>query len=317
MKIHVLVFSHPQKMGGITRKNLELMTNSAEKLGHVLEIIYDHECYMKFGTKPGLLIKNHDLKEIKVLITKANPSGRNMMFRSTVIKQFEMMGIPVINKEFAVMNAKNKLRTLQILTRKGVPVPKSYVVINSQNIDEIVSEIGSFPVILKAVSGSHGKGVSIIESKRGLKSIIEMVIEEGDPEPLIVQQYVREASGKDLRVFIVGRKIVGVMERIATRKGEFRSNFHLGGRVRLAELSEREKEVALEAIKACALDFAGVDIIRTKNGPGILEVNANPGLEGITKATGRDIAGAIIKYAANRAKVVEKRETNGKNHEKA
>jgi len=307
MLIHVLVFAHPQKVGGITKKNLEAMQLSAEKSGHQVEVIFDYECYMKFGTKPELLIKNHDLKNIKVLIVKANPAGRNMMFRSTLIKQFEMLGIPVVNKEIAVMRAKNKLRTLQILTKKDVPVPKSYVVTNTENIDEIVDEIGSLPLILKAVSGSHGKGVSIIESRRALKSIIEMLIKENDPEPLIVQEYVRESKGKDVRVFIVGKKIVGAMERIATKRGEFRSNFHLGGRVKIADLSEEEKITAKNAIAACGLDFAGVDIIRTKTGPKVLEVNSNPGLEGITLATGKDIAGQIIKYAVEKAKRFQKR----------
>lgn len=301
MLLHVLVFAYPQKIGEITRKNLELLQESAKRIGHRLEIIYDHECYMKFGVKPELLIKNHDLGKMNVLIVKSNPAGRNLLFRSTLIRQFEMIGIPVINKERAVMRAKNKLKTLQILTRANVPVPKSYVVINSENIDEVVDGIGAFPVILKSVSGSHGKGVSIVESKRGLRSVIEMIIKEADPEPLIVQQYVKESKGTDVRVFIVGKKIVGAMERIATRRGEFRSNFHLGGRVKIAELTEKEKAVAIAAKEACGLDFCGVDIIRTKRGPKVLEVNSNPGLEGITKATGRDIAGEIIKYAVRKA----------------
>lgn len=301
MIIHVLIFASPQKIGEITKRNLEIMEASAKKLGHLLEIIYDYECHMKFGKRPEILLKNHNLSDINVLIVKANPSGRNILYRSNIIRQFELLGVPVLNNEAAVFKAKNKLKTLQVLTRKKVPVPKTYVVSHTQYIDDVVSGIGSFPVILKSVSGSHGKGVSIIESKRGLKSVIEMFVRETDPEPLIVQQYVKEARGKDVRVFIVGRKIVGAMERIATKRGEFRSNFHLGGRVKIADLSAREKEVALAAMDACGLDFAGIDIIRTKYGPKVLEVNSNPGLEGITQATGKDIAGAIIRHAVKKA----------------
>jgi len=308
MIIHLLIFGNPNKMFGVTRKDVEILTESATRLGHQIEIVYDHECHMIFGDKPEIMIKNHDLSKIKVLIVKANLAGRNIMYRSNVIRQFELLGVPVVNKEAGVLKAKNKLKTLQILTRKNVPVPRTYIVNHAQYIDEVVSDIGSFPVILKAVSGSHGRGVSIVESLRGLKSIIELIIKEGDPEPLIVQEYVKESKGKDVRVFMVGRKIVGAMERIATKKGEFRSNFHLGGRVKVADLSEQEKMVARSAIDACGLDFAGIDIIRTNNGPKILEVNANPGLEGITLATNRDIAGAIITYAVKKAQ----RRSNGK-----
>ncbi len=307
MLIHLLVFANSQKIGEGLKKSLNSLESSAKKQGHELSVIFENECYMKFGNHAGLVLKNHQIKDIKVLLVRANPSGSNMMFRSTLIRQFELMKIPVVNKELGVMRAKNKLKTLQVLTKKDVPVPRSFIVTGSGNVDEIISEIGSFPVILKAVSGSQGKGVSIIESKRGLRSVIEMIVKEQDPEPLIIQEYVKESKGQDLRVFVVGKKIVGAMERIAKKRGEFRSNFHLGGRVRLADLSEEEKSLAIQAVKACGLDFAGVDILRTKTGPKVLEVNANPGLEGITQATGRDIGGSIIKYAVLKAKRAEKR----------
>ena len=247
---------------------------------------------MRFSGKPELLLKNHDIAAIETLLVQANIPGRNIMYRSNVINQFELLGVSVINKEAPVLRAKNKIKTLQILTRKHVPVPKTYVVNHAQYIDDVIDVVGPFPVILKAVSGSHGRGVSIIE----------MFANEDDAEPLMVQEYVRESKGKDVRVFIVGKKIVGAMERIAQKRGEFRSNFHLGGRVRVASMSRKEKDVAFAAIKACGLDFAGVDILRTNSGPKVIEVNANPGLEGITLATGRDIAGTIIDYAVKKAK---------------
>jgi ribosomal protein S6--L-glutamate ligase len=302
MKIHVLVFGHPNKIGLNTRANLDLLRESAKNLGHELEIIHDHDCQMVFGKKPELLIKNHKLNKINVLIVRANPSGKNLEFRSSIIKQFEMIGVPVINTSIAVMYAKNKMKTLQLLTRKNVPIPKTYVVFHSQYIDDVIAGIGKFPVIIKPVSGSHGKGVSIVESKRGLVSIIDMITREDASEPVIVQEYVKESKGKDIRVFVVGKSIVGVMERIATKRGEFRSNFHLGGRVRIATLTKQEVDIAFKAVNACGLDVAGVDILRTNNGPKVLEVNANPGLEGITRATGKDIAGSIIRYAVKKAR---------------
>lgn len=308
MLIHVLVFSHFQKLGDNTRVNIELLRQSAAKLGHELKIIFDSECQMKYDNGPRLIIKNHEQEDINIILVRPNPSGRNLEFRSLIIKQFELLGIPVINNYLAVMRAKNKLKSIQVLSQKKIPLPKTYIVSHSKYIDDVISDMGSFPVILKTVSGSHGQGVSIVESKRGLKSIIEMLTKENDHEPIIIQEYVKESRGKDVRVFVVGKKIVGAMERIATRRGEFRSNFHLGGRVKIASLSEEEKLIARNAIKACGLDVAGVDIIRTNSGPKILEVNANPGLEGITLATGRDIAGEIIKYTVKKYKIFK----NGK-----
>ncbi len=307
MKIHILVFGRPGRLGPVTGKNLELLTKSAEARGHEVAVVYDYECHMEFGSKPGLFMKNHKLKDIKLLIVQANAAGENLMYRSTLIKQFENLGVTVINKELPVMRAKNKLRTLQVLLKNNVPVPKTFVITHSEYLDEIINQIGSFPMILKSVSGSHGRGVSIVESRRGLKSVVEMLTKDASAaQPLLVQEYVKESSGKDVRVFIVGKKIVGAMERIAQRRGEFRSNFHLGGRVRVAEMTEREKRVSFDAIAACDLDFAGVDVIRTNEGPKILEVNSNPGLEGISLATQRDIAGAIIDYSV---KVYKRKKT--------
>jgi ribosomal protein S6--L-glutamate ligase len=223
-------------------------------------------------------------------------------FRQSLIRQFELAKIPLINGYLPVTKAKNKLRMMQILGQHKVPIPKTYIVNNPEYIDDVIVDMGSFPVILKTITGSHGSGVSIIESKRGLKSIIDMIIKGDDSDPVMVQEYVKESKGKDIRVFVVGKRIVGAMERIAQRRGEFRSNFHLGGRVRVAEMSTEEKRIAFKAVAACGLDIAGVDIIRTNSGPKILEVNANPGLEGITEATGRDIAGEIIKHAVKQSK---------------
>jgi len=282
-----------------------MFKEAAEKRGHQLEIIFSEDCQMQFDHKPGLLIKNHQPKDIKVLIVRANFLS-NVEFLASIIKQFEIVKIPVINASLPVMRAKNKFRTMQVLSDKKVPMPKAYMVGNPKYIDDVISDIGAFPVILKTVTGSHGTGVSIIESKRGLKSIVEMIMKD-DKEPLIVQKYIKEAKGRDIRVFIVGKKIIGAMERIATRRGEFRSNFHLGGRVRVAEMSREEKRVAFAAVRACGLEMAGVDLLRTNDGPKVLEVNSNPGLEGITKATGRDVAGKIIEYAVRKVRAMKKK----------
>jgi len=302
MLIHVLTFSNSNKVSAVTAKELELLSAAAEKNGHSLSVIYSSDCQMKFENGPKLLIKNHEPKNIRVMISRANFLSNNPEFNGSIIRQFEAVGIPVVNSSLAVMRAKNKLRTMQVLGQKNVPTPKTYIVGNSKYVDDVILDMGSFPVILKTVTGSHGAGVSIIESKRGLKSIVEMMIKDDSAEPLMVQEYVKESKGRDIRVFIVGKKIVAAMERIACNRSEFRSNFHLGGKVKVAELSEKEKEVAFAAMNACGLEMAGVDVLRTKTGPKVLEVNSNPGLEGITLATGKDIAEEIIKYAVEKAK---------------
>ena len=307
MDIHTLVYTSPSKLTNVTRIDLDLLKKAAEKRKHNLKIIFASDCQLFLGKRPKIFIKNKKEK-IKILLVRPNFLSTNLEFRCALINQFQLAGINVVNKSFPVLRAKDKLRTMQVLSRNNVPIPKTYVVVNSSHIDDIIKEMGSLPVILKTSTGSHGSGVAIVESKRGLRSVTEMFT--GGNNPIIIQEYIKESKGKDLRVFIIGKRIMGVMERIAKKKGEFRSNFQLGGRVRLAELSRKEKDVAFAAVKACGLDIAGVDILRTKKGPKVLEVNANPGLSGITLATKRDIAGEIIEYVVKKAKRAKKNKKN-------
>lgn len=301
MKIHILTFGKEDRLSPVTKKDLELFSVAAEKLGHTTEAIYASDCQLKFDKKPEVFIKNKKVK-IDIILNRPNFLHEHLDFRAGIIKQFELSKIKVINSYNATMRAKNKLRTMQMLTKNKIPIPKTYVLNSSEHLEEISEDIGSFPIILKSLAGSHGSGVSIVESKRGLKSLLDLLSSTNASQPTMIQEYIKESSGKDIRVFIVGKRIIAAMERIATKRGEFRSNFHLGGRVRVAEMSRKEKDVAFAAIKACGLDIAGVDILRTKTGPKVLEVNANPGLEGITEATGRDIAGEIIKYTVQKTK---------------
>jgi len=310
MLLHLLTFSGPRKISAVTKGEIIMFQEAAKKQGHQLEVVFSADCQMQFDNKPGLLIKNHEPKDIKMLIVRANFLN-NVELRASMIKQFEIANIPVINSALPIMRAKNKLRTMQVLSRKNIPTPKTYIVSSARYIDDVIEDIGAFPVILKTVTGSHGSGVSIIESKIGLKSIVEMIM-KGSKDPLIVQKYIRESKGRDIRVFVVGKKIVGAMERIAGKCGEFRSNFHLGGRVLVADLSKEEKQVAFASVKACGLDVAGVDLLRTKGGPKVLEVNANPGLAGITEATGHDVAGKIIEFAVKKAQSCKKKKSKRK-----
>ena len=302
MNIHILRYASKKIIHNIeatSTRNFKLLEESAKKSGHTLITILAEDCQLCFDKKPYVLIHNKRPRNINVLITRANFPGMSENLHSPLIEQFELANIPVINKAKAVSDAKNKVKNIQILTANNIPIPKTFVIRSSQYIENVVKKIGNYPVILKTVGGSQGAGVSIVESQRGLRSIIEMMIKDETSAPLIIQEYISESSGRDLRVFFVHEKIVAAMERIAQKEDEFRSNFKLGGKVQVVELSRKEKNLAIKATKVSGLNFAGVDILRTKSGPKILEVNANPGLEGITKATGIDVAGAIIDYAVN------------------
>lgn len=302
MNIHTLVYANRGRESQTVQKDLQLLREAAEKQGHTLDVVYSKECQLRFAKKAEILIQNKKPRGIKVLLVRANFLNQNLEQNSSLIKQFEMAGIPIVNNHSGVIRAKNKIHTLQTLSQNKIPIPKTYIVRSAEYMEEVMEDIGSYPVILKTVSGSHGSGVSIIESSRGLRSILQLLTDNDSFSPVVVQEYIKESSGKDIRVFVLGKRILAAMERIATKKGEFRSNFKLGGRVRVAELTAKEKRVAFAAARSCGLDMAGVDILRTKNGPKVLEVNANPGLEGITSATGRDIAGEIIKFSVKRAK---------------
>ncbi len=312
MKIHTLIYTSLENPGPATKKDVELLQEAAKKRGHTLEVISALDCQLRFTKRPEVLIKNKKPRGMNVLLVRANFLSGSLDFHSGLIKQFEIMGIPIINKHLPVLRAKNKQRSLQTLSRHNIPIPKTYIIRSPEYVDDVAKNIGSFPVIIKTLSGSHGWGVSIVESARGLKSLVGMIVNNRNAAPLIVQEYIRESKGKDIRVFILGKRIIGAMERIATKRGEFRSNFHLGGRVRVAEMSRKEKDIAFAAVKACGLEMAGVDILRTKSGPKVLEVNANPGLEGITEATGRDVAGEIIKFTIKKAKQYQRKKKRTK-----
>lgn len=280
-----------------------MLVDSAVARGHTLEIINARDCQLEFLRTPQILVQNKKPRGIASLIVRPNFRGIDLDLHIGVIKQFELAGIRVINNHLAVIRAKNKLRQLQILTRHKIPMPRSYVVRSPDFIEDMVNHIGSYPVIIKSLVGSFGVGVAIVETQRALRSLIEFIVhDDSSTGPVIIQEYVKEARGRDVRVFIVGKKIIAAMERIARKRGEFRSNFSLGGQIRLAELTDKEKSIALKAAEVCDLEIAGVDIIRSEKGPMVLEINSNPGLEGITQATGIDVAGAIIEYAASIAK---------------
>ena len=272
-----------------------MLRKSAQALGHKVRIY--HDAHFQFVLDHGItkyFYKGKPFITPDVMIIRASVID-NIDIRISTVKYLQLMKIPVVNYYLPIVRAKNKVRTMQILNHHGIPIPKTVVLHNINDLDSAAQQIG-FPLILKVAFGTLGIGVSIIETIRSLRSTVDIISANFHGSLIIMQEYVKEAKGKDIRVFVVGNQIVAAMERKA-RRGEFRANFSLGGSVALADLTEKEKEISIEAVKAIGLHVAGVDIIRTSSGPKILEINANPGLQGITQATGINVSEYIVRFA--------------------
>lgn len=295
LKIGILSFTAVRKRA--TREDL-MLKHAAQARGHKVRIFLTKHFQFTFDTASlGLLYRNTVFSPPDVMVVRPSILS-DIDLQLSIVKQLQLMNVPVVNHYLPIARAKNKIRTVQILSHQKIPIPRTVVVHNIEYIDSVIDQLGNFPLIIKLAQGSFGNGVSIIESRRSLKSMIDLIIASdfAKNNHFLIQEYVREAKGKDIRVFVVGGKIVAAMERRAKR-GEFRANFHHGGSVAITDLTEEERDLALHATRVIGLDVSGVDIIRTVEGPKVLEVNSNPGLEGITMATGINVADHIIQYA--------------------
>lgn len=280
----------------------KLLMAAAKVRGHEPRLLRADKCELSYADGAmKVLYAGKKFPEVDVIIPKVNVTI-NVDMRLTLNKHLLLMGFPLVNGFMPVARAKNKIRTLQILSHKGINVPKTVVLERLEYLDNAIKRVGGFPVILKTPAGSLGKGVVIVESRRSMLSALDMILTQDHWKILLIQQYIAESDGKDVRVFVVDGKVVASMERTAA-EGDFRSNIHAGGEGAAVGLSPEEEKMALEATEALKLEISGVDLLRTKNGPVVMEVNANPGLEGITAATGVDVAGAIIDLAVKKATI--------------
>jgi ribosomal protein S6--L-glutamate ligase len=278
---------------------VNILSEKIKSLGHSAKLYKVEDCQIFFkNLEAEILQMNKTMRPCDVLIPRVQLVSR-LDTELPLLKQFHLMGIPVINQYLPTLNAKNKLRTMQLLTEKEVPVPKTVVVRKFEYLDAAIQAVGGYPVVLKSPFGSYGCGVVIVESSRSLYSALDLILDKMNSNIIMIQEYIGESQGTDYRAFIVGNKVIASMQRKATA-GDFRSNLELGGEASKATLTAREHKIALEAAKALGLEIAGVDILRTKNGPVIMEVNANPGFQGIMSVTGVDIAKAIVDYAVDR-----------------
>ncbi|KAA3604067.1 MAG: 30S ribosomal protein S6--L-glutamate ligase [Calditrichaeota bacterium] len=268
------------------------LVEAGKQKGHEVIVVDHTKCQIEIEKKrPKVFYNGEYLTDIDAIIPRI---GASVTFYGTaVVRQFEMMKVFSAVESQALVRSRDKLRSLQILSRAGVGLPKTIFTDYSKDVEHLVNSIGGAPVVIKLLEGTQGLGVILAETTNAAHSVIEAF--NGLKVRVIAQQFIEEAGGADLRAFIVDGVVVGAMKRQG-KEGEFRSNLHRGGSASIFELSEDEENTALRAAKAMGLGVAGVDLLQSKNGPLVLEVNSSPGLEGIEAATKKDIAREIIRY---------------------
>jgi ribosomal protein S6--L-glutamate ligase len=272
---------------------------AGEKRGHEMLIVNHTKCDLLIqGNNPQVYYKGQELQGIDAIIPRIGASVT--FYGAAVIRQFEMMKVFAATSSQSLVRSRDKLRSLQILSGAGLGLPVTAFTNYSKDVTRVIEKVGGAPCVLKLLEGTQGIGVVLADTHSAAKSVLEAF--NGLQARVIVQQFIKEAGGSDIRAFVVDGVIVGAMKRQG-KEGEFRSNLHQGGSAKLIELSDEEENAALMATKALGLGIAGVDMLQSDNGPLIMEVNSSPGLEGIEGATGKDIAKAIIRYIERNVQV--------------
>ena len=273
------------------------LKKAGEEQGHQMRVISYLRCYMNItSSKPSIIFNGNPLENFDAVIPRIGAS--RTFYGTAVVRQFEVMGVFSANESQAISRSRDKLRCLQILAREGVGLPVTGFAHATQDIDGLIETVGGAPLVIKLLEGTQGIGVVLAETYQAAKSVIEAF--RGLDANILVQEYIKEAGGADLRCFVVGSEVIAAMKRQGA-KGEFRSNLHRGGEAEKIKLSIEERTTAIKAAKAMGLNVAGVDLLRSNHGPVVMEVNSSPGLQGIEKATEVDVAGKIIEYVVQNA----------------
>lgn len=276
------------------------LVEAAEKRGHEVLLLDHMKCVLVIEKgRPHIYYQGKEITGINAVIPRIGASVT--FYGAAVVRQFEMMKIFTAVESQALVRSRDKLRSLQILARAGIGMPKTAFANQTKDIENLVQSVGGAPCIIKLLEGTQGIGVILAESKKVATSVIEAFLKLD--AAMLVQEFIGEAKGADIRAFVIDGQVVGAMKRQA-KDGEFRSNLHRGGTAEVIQLSPEERATAIKAAKKLGLGIAGVDMLQSERGPLVMEVNSSPGLEGIQKATGIDIAGKIIEY-------VERNEFNG------
>lgn len=273
------------------------LVEAARARGHEPRVIDVLRCYMNITSHaPSIHYKGEDLTEFDAVIPRI---GASVTFYGTaVLRQFEMMGVYPLNESVAIARARDKLRSLQLLARKGIGLPVTGFAHAPDDVQDLIKMVGGPPLVIKLLEGTQGIGVVLAETQKAAESVIEAFM--GLKVNILVQEYIKEANGADIRCFVIGDKVVASMKRQA-KPGEFRSNLHRGGTPSLIRITPEERSTAVRAARIIGLNVAGVDILRSNHGPLVVEVNSSPGLKGIEMTTGKDIAGMMIEFIEKNA----------------
>jgi ribosomal protein S6--L-glutamate ligase len=274
------------------------LVEAAEKRGHTVRVVNHKRCYMNIvSNNPEIHYNGEVLEHFDAIIPRI---GASVSFYGTaVVRQFEMMGVYSVNESVAITRSRDKLRALQLLSRKGIGLPVTGFASAPGDTDDLLAVVGGAPVVIKLLEGTQGVGVVLAETKQAASSVIEAF--RGLKANFMVQQFVKEADGADIRCLVVGDKVVAAMKRQG-KEGEFRSNLHRGGSAKLEKISPEERRTAVRSAAIMGLNVAGVDLLRSSKGPVVMEVNSSPGLEGIEKATKKDVGGMIIEFVEKNAR---------------
>jgi len=273
------------------------LKEAGEARGHEMRVINYLRCYMNITShKPKVVYQGQVLEELDAVIPRIGAS--KTFYGTAVVRQFEVMDVFTANESQAISRSRDKLRCLQILSREGVGLPVTGFAHSTQDIDGLIEIVGGAPLVIKLLEGTQGIGVVLAETHQAAKSVIEAF--RGLDANILVQEFIKEAGGMDIRCFVIDNKVVASMKRQGA-PGEFRSNLHRGGNAEKIKLTPEERSTAVRAAKAMGLRVAGVDLLRSNHGPVVMEVNSSPGLEGIENATGVDVAGKIIEFLQKNA----------------
>lgn len=273
------------------------LVEAAQARGHLVRVIDPLKCYMRVTShNPSIHFRGEKLENFDAIIPRI---GASITFYGTaVVRQFEMMDVYSLNESVAISRSRDKLRSMQLLARKGIGLPVTGFAHHPDDGEDILNMVGGAPVVIKLLEGTQGMGVVLAETKNACESVIDAFREL--EAYFLVQEYIAEAGQCDIRCFVIGDKVVAAMMRRA-REGEFRSNLHRGGRAEAIKITPEERSIATRAAKILGLNVAGVDLMRSKHGPLVLEVNSSPGLEGIEATSGKNIAEQVIEFLEKNA----------------
>lgn len=274
------------------------LVEAGEERGHRVDVVDPLRCYMNITShNPSIHFKGEPLEGIEAIIPRI---GASITFYGTaVVRQFEMMGVYSLNESVAISRSRDKLRSLQLLARKGIGLPVTGFAHSTQYTNDLIHLAGGAPLVIKVLEGTQGIGVVLAETNNAAESVIDAF--RGLKQHILVQEFIREANARDIRCFVVGGKVAAAMMRIG-KEGDFRSNIHRGGKVEKVKITPEERSTAVRAAQIMGLNVAGVDILRSNHGPVVMEVNSSPGLEGIEAATEKNVAEMIIQFIEKNAR---------------